>query len=744
MLNPDGLQTSVTSTGDLSLLTATQNYVPTQTLSETGVYALVFVPGGSATGTVTGTLYNVAPDLVGPISPTGTSITETVTSPGQAVDLSFSGTLGQRMSLYVTQAASLGEFDYYVPLEVLASNGVPQYQNGLGYPLGTVFSGAFALNQPGTTTYSISNAPPVGQTGTIAFTLWNVPPDVTGSILANGVAANPMVLTAPGQQGAYSYAASAASVVDVATSLTGSFTGVCPVTIDLTPTGTLTSILGTNALFSDSCSSEFDLSPRTTISQLGTYSLALAPGGAPAQTGTATMTMYTVKDVTTTVAPNSVSHSFTTNTPNQYVNATISNATTSTVVAIQATFNVPGYYPFDALQVFSPLSAQTPVYSTSYDGNPLTFYSSNIALKDSASGSYTIRLSPGNLGQGTETLTVFPVTTVAGTILSIGNTLSLTGANPAENYQATYVTPSSSAQTVTVAAQTSFALGTISVYQGATQLYLATPSSTSFTSTALTLSANSTYTILAIPASPVSGTTTFSINNAAGQLPSSLVSDGSSRSFNVDGNGALRASFFGAKGDRLSLLTDNASNVDHTEPHCFSISIKAPDGKENVYQSQESCGSDFSGLLSTEPNMLSNGLPEAGTYEVVYQPLDAQPTNPRLTLYRVPPDIATVIAPDHPMQPLATTVPGQGITAQFQADATGIQHLYLQKNFETPERQCARIAILDHSGGVVRGQLACDKVTAIGPLRLTKGASYTAVVRPSGGTIGSYSLSVGN
>src|SRR2546423_4264686 len=74
-------------------------FVDTKILPVTGVYTILVDPLGSATGSLTLTLYDVPADAGGTITPGGASSSISIPTPGQNGRMTFSGAAGQRVSL---------------------------------------------------------------------------------------------------------------------------------------------------------------------------------------------------------------------------------------------------------------------------------------------------------------------------------------------------------------------------------------------------------------------------------------------------------------------------------------------------------------------------------------------------------------------------------------------------------------------------------------------------------------------
>ncbi len=77
----------------------------TRALPYTGSYQLVLDPCNTATSSITITVRNVLPDIVSPITPSGPPVVSNMTTIGQNARLTFTGTLGQRVSFQFTGAS---------------------------------------------------------------------------------------------------------------------------------------------------------------------------------------------------------------------------------------------------------------------------------------------------------------------------------------------------------------------------------------------------------------------------------------------------------------------------------------------------------------------------------------------------------------------------------------------------------------------------------------------------------------
>jgi YD repeat-containing protein len=178
-------------------------FIDTQVLPVTGTYTLVFDPLSVNTGTGTFTAYDVADDVTGTITP-GTASTVPITSVGQNGLLTFSGTSGNRYSMFVNAGAPIG----------LASLLKPN-----GTSLGsTQMSGFAGFMEPKTLTdtgtHTVKVDPNDFQTGTAVVTLHSVPADLSGTLTVNAAATN-VSITGPGQNATYTFSGTASQLITV-------------------------------------------------------------------------------------------------------------------------------------------------------------------------------------------------------------------------------------------------------------------------------------------------------------------------------------------------------------------------------------------------------------------------------------------------------------------------------------------------------------------------------------------------
>ena len=179
--SPDGS----TLTSALSLTSG--GFVDTKTLPQSGTYTVLVDPAATATGSVTLQLYDVPPDVTGPIVLGGSPVTVTVATPGQNALLSFSGQAGQRVGMKIGPTCCQTTVTIKSPDGTTLSSAVSFSSGGFVEPK--------TLPQSGT--YTVLVDPAANATGSVTLQLYDVPPDVTAPIVPGSPVT--VTVTAPGQ-----------------------------------------------------------------------------------------------------------------------------------------------------------------------------------------------------------------------------------------------------------------------------------------------------------------------------------------------------------------------------------------------------------------------------------------------------------------------------------------------------------------------------------------------------------------
>jgi RHS repeat-associated protein len=182
-------------------------FIDTVTLPTTGTYTIYIDPYGSATGSMTLTLYDVPADAGGTITPGGASVTATTTVPGQNAVETWSGTQGDRVSLNATNITLNSGYEIVKILKpdgsTLASSGATSSH----YFFDT-------MTLPTTGTYKVLVDPQDAATGTTTLTMYSVPADAMGAIAIGGAQRTPAV-TVPGRNPTFTFTGDAGEPIKI-------------------------------------------------------------------------------------------------------------------------------------------------------------------------------------------------------------------------------------------------------------------------------------------------------------------------------------------------------------------------------------------------------------------------------------------------------------------------------------------------------------------------------------------------
>ena len=311
VLNPDGSQLSTTPF-------SAAGFVDAVTLPTTGTYIVLVDPANSTVGSLTATSY-LFNDVTGSITPGGSAVSFSTSTPGQNGRYTFSGTAGDHVSLTTSSSPDLSQT--FSILNPDGSTLVSQFSN-----FGNAFIGTQSLATTGT--YTVMIDPTTAATGGSTLTLYSVV-NITGSITADGTPVTPSITT-PGQTATYTFSGTAGQKVSL--NITGSTIAGQPVVSIKNPNGsTLWSGLVNSSLFMDS----------TALGTTGTYSVTVVPQGT--NTGSMTLKLYTVVDGSGTIAPGGSAVMVTTSTPGQNYRLTFSGTATQKVSLALSSITLSNY-----------------------------------------------------------------------------------------------------------------------------------------------------------------------------------------------------------------------------------------------------------------------------------------------------------------------------------------------------------------------------------------------------------------
>jgi YD repeat-containing protein len=453
-------------------------FVDPQQLPVSGTYTILIDPSGAGTGQTTVTAYDVT-DVTGTVTIGGPSVSPAITTPGQVIRLTFSGTSSVRLSV---NAAST--FNTCWTLTILKPDST-QLSSTFGCG-STIFLDPQQL--PATGTYTLIADPSGAGTGQVTVNLYSVT-DTTQSITIGGASVVSPIST-PGQVARLTFSGTTSQRLSVNSAST--FNTCWTLTI-LKPDSTqLSSTFG--------CGSTIFLDPQQ-LPVNGTYTIVIDPSGSG--TGQTTTNLYNVVDTSQTITVDGASVVSPLNTPGQVARLTFSGTTSQRIsVNSNSTFNACW-----TLSILKPDSTQ--LSSTFGCGSNIFIEPQQLPV----AGTYTVVIDPSGSGTGQATTNLYNVTDVSGSVTINGSALPVTITKPGQNANITFSGTSSQLATVRIANST-FSCVTVTLLK---------PDGTSLTSTfscggtfnlsQQTLPTTGTYTIKIDPNGASTGSVNVSVTN---------------------------------------------------------------------------------------------------------------------------------------------------------------------------------------------------------------------------------------
>lgn len=496
ILKPDG------TTLAIDTWVSGPDFIDVQSLPVDGSYTILVDPAYAATVTATLTLYDVPADSTGTITAGGASVPVSTTVPGQSADRTFSGTLGQRISLAVTGVTLTGGTSNIGSVTIFNPDGTTLASLCCVSALDFID----AQTLPASGTYKIQFHPRNGAAGSATLKLYDVPPDVTGTI-APGGAPITVTTTVAGQNADLTFSGTQGQRISLG------ITGVS-LTDAIPSYATYASVLiikpdGTT-LASASPVSTWGFIDTRTLPATGTYTVRFDP--ANTSVGSGTLTLYDVPPditgpiaaggpavpVTTTVAGQKADLIFT-GTQGQRISLAVSGVTlTGGVSSNVATVSI---IKPDGITLASV-------------GNVSSSAFINLQILPAA-GTYTVRFDPTAMSYGSGTLTLYDVPPDATGTLTIGGAgVLLTTTVPGQNALATFNGTAGQQVTGHITGNT---------FAGTTYVYLRKPDNSNLTSTASsaanfnlatqTLPTAGVYTIFVDPSGDTTGSVTVNVTS---------------------------------------------------------------------------------------------------------------------------------------------------------------------------------------------------------------------------------------
>ena len=677
----------------LTSIGSSGSFIDPVNLPETGVYTVYVDPHGTSVGEVTLTLYTVAGDITGNISPDGTPTTVTTITPGQNALLSFTGSANQRVFLHFYDASiSTQSWVKIISPDGTVLNSKRVYQDIIDVQT-LVVTGEHTIQLDGSGS----------SVGSLTFALYTVAEDINSTIIINGSPVT-VTTTTPGQNAALSFNATAGDEVSLlADELTLSRYSDLKM---IAPSGV--ELASLNVL-----STSGSLLGPVTLAETGLYSIKVDPDSY--SVGSVTLTLRDTRDINSAITADG--------TP-----ITVSNTAAGQNIAV--TFNGTAGQ-LVSLEVLDPsISTSSDVIIRDPNGEALrtitsisssgSFFSS-FSLPDT--GVYTIYVDPYGISVGSVTLALYTVEHINGTIPADGTPTTVTTTIPGQHVYLEFdgladqrvfldfYNPTINNQTsVKILKPDGTVLSSARVYQGFIDVH--------------SLDAAGVYTIHVDVSGSSVGSLTLELYTVPEDISGMISADGVPVTVTtlVPGQNAS-LTFSGSMGDRVNLLFGNETLNSQSR-----INIVNPDGttliSKRVYQ-------DYTGVVV---------LPETGTYTVEVDPYGTLVGYVDLALYTVPPDVTADLLINGGSVHIIIDVPGQNALLSFSGDAGALVTVRVANN----SAGYSTVRLRDPNGTQLAYRTTSAAAFTLSQQVLPETGIYTIEVDPSGTNTGALDIEVTN
>ena len=701
VLKSDG--TSLASTG---ICNGATGFMDSFTLPATDTYTVLVNPQGATTGSVT-MLLNTFGDISGTIT-VGVPLTVTTTGVGQNARYTFSGTLGQQLSMNLSGNTYVG--CNAVVVSVLKSDGTSLASTGI-CNASTGFMDSFTL--PATGSYTVFVNPQGTTTGSVTLLL-NTFTDVSGTIsVGTSLTAT---TTVAGQNARYTFSGTLGQQLSM--NLSGNtYVGCNAVVVSVLKSD------GTSLASTGICNASTGFMDSFTLPATDTYTVFVNPQGTT--TGSVTLLINTFTDVSGTIT---VGTPVTATTTVAGQNARYTFSGTS---GQQMSMNFSGntYTGCNAV-VISVLQSNGTTVGSAGICNSSTGSLNSIALP--ANDTYTVFVNPQGTTTGSVTMLLNNFADVTGTI-NIGTPLTATTTVAGQN--ARYTFSGAAGQQISMSLSSNTYVGCNAVVVSVLQ-----PSGASVGSTgicngstgfmdSITLPVTGTYTVLVDPQGTTTGSVTILLNTFADITGTISIGTSLTTTTTVPGQNA-RYTFTGTSGQQISMnLTGNT----YTGCNAVVVSILKSNGASVGSAGACTNGAGF---------MDSIKLPATDTYTVLVNPQGAT-TGSATVLLNTFADITGTISVGTPLT-ATTTVAGQNALYTFSGTSGQQISVNLTNNTYTGCNAVV-VSVLQPSGASVGSAGACTGGTGfLDSITLPVTGTYTVLVNPQGTTTGSVTVLLNN
>jgi len=500
----------------------------------------------------------------------GESKNITIATANKVAMVLFDGTAGQRVSLTmsgVTIASSTVTI-YKPDGSTLASTSVNT-------------SGGFIDTRilPATGTYTILVDPASTNTGNMTLNLFNAT-NTTGTI-TSGEPGVTVTTTIPGQNAELTFSGTAGQRISIKG--VAAFSSCWTVGLYAPD--------GSQVANTFSCGSTIFIEPQT-LPVTGNYVVLVDPSGSI--TGQATITLYTVVDVTGSINFGGPTVPVTIDTPGQNARLTFTG-TAGQRASVNGTASLNGCW---SLGIFKADGTQ--LTNTFSCGS--TIFVEPIALPED--GTYTVVVDPNTSATGSANVTLYNVTDITGSITPNGPSVPVSLPTPGQNARLTF--------NGTVGQRVS--LNGSATLTGCWTLAILKPDGSTLASTfscgssifiePQTLAVAGTYTVLIDPNTSATGSATVTLYNVV-DTTGTLTINAPAINVSLTTPGQISSLTFSGTASQQVTVRVAGSTFS-----CVTVTLRKPDGTNLT--STFSCGSTF--------NLATQTLPVAGTYTVIVDP----------------------------------------------------------------------------------------------------------------------------
>ncbi|HEX6291760.1 MAG TPA: RHS repeat-associated core domain-containing protein [Herpetosiphonaceae bacterium] len=605
----------------------TNSYIDTLTLPANGTYTININPRGTETLTTNLTLYDVQPDVTGTITPGGPAVNIATTVPGQNARLTFSGTVGQRVSVSLGSVTITSSY-----VSLLKPDGSTLTYISVG--TGGGFIDAQTLPTAGT--YTILVDPQSTYTGQMAVTLHDAA-DVTGTITPGGPAVT-VTTNVPGQNARLTFSGTQGQQVSLSmtnVTLQGSYVSI------LKPDGSTlvsSSYIGTGGGSIDA----------RTLPSTGTYTILV--DGYSTYTGRMSLTLYDV--------------------PTDIISPIVAGGSPVTVTTTVAGQNAKLTFSGTVGQRIS-ISLGSVTISSSYvsllkpDGTALVGATSigtgggfiDVQTLPTA-GTYTILVDPQGTATGRMVVTLHDATEATGTITPGGPAASVTTTVPGQNAKLTFT--GTQGQRIAMLVNTTTRNYDLRILKpDGTQLIGWWGTCTGCYYDTISLPTSGSYIIEINPRGTDTLTTSLTVYDVPADVTATITPGGADATVTTTGVGQnAKLTFTGTQGQRIALLVTSASKG-------YDLLITKPDGTTLWGW----------GGVGTNSYIDTTTLPATGTYSININPRGTDTLTTAIRLYDVPADLSgsIIVGGD----PVTTTTTAVGQNAKLTFNGTQGQRIAL-------------------------------------------------------------------